>query len=73
MIAGQTLVVTGASGSLSASQVLAATRQRLPRTVLILAMHELPADTSVLGPDWTAIPLDQDQWALSREATVRSA
>lgn len=44
----------------TANQVLAAARQRLPRAVLILAMHELPADTSVLGPDWAALSLDQD-------------
>jgi len=42
----------------TASRVLAAARQCLPRAVLILAMHELPADTSVLGPDWAAMPLD---------------
>jgi ATP-binding cassette, subfamily C, bacterial CydC len=59
--------------AVTASQALAAARQRLPRAVLILAMHALPADTSVLGPDWTAMPLDQDQSALSRGATVRSA
>jgi ATP-binding cassette, subfamily C, bacterial CydC len=43
------------------NQVIAAARQRLPRAVLVLAMHELPADISVLGPDWTFVPLDQDQ------------
>ena len=42
----------------TASRVLAAARQCLPQAVLILAMHELPADTSVLGPDWAAMPLD---------------
>jgi ATP-binding cassette subfamily C protein CydC len=44
----------------TAGRVLTAVRQRLPQTVLILAMHELPADTSVLGPDWATRSLDQD-------------
>jgi energy-coupling factor transporter ATP-binding protein EcfA2 len=52
--------VTGLD-ALTASRVLATVRQRLPQAVLILAMHELPADTSVLGPGWTVIPLDHNQ------------
>ena len=46
--------------ALTGTRVLAAARLYRPRAVLILAMHELPADTGVLGPDWTAVPLDQD-------------
>ena len=42
----------------AAGHVLAATRRRLPRAVLVLAMHELPADADVLGPSWTAVSLD---------------
>ena len=37
---------------------LAAIRRRLPRAVLILAMHELPTRPDVLGPAWTRVPLD---------------
>ncbi len=42
----------------TADHVLAAVRRRLPRAVLVLAMHELPADVDVLGPAWTAVSLD---------------
>jgi ATP-binding cassette, subfamily C, bacterial CydC len=42
----------------TAGHVLAAVRRRLPRAVLVLALHELPADTGVLGPAWTAVSLD---------------
>jgi ATP-binding cassette, subfamily C, bacterial CydC len=40
------------------THVLAAIRRRLPRAALILALHQLPADTSALGPAWTVAPLD---------------
>jgi len=44
--------------SATATEVLAAIRPRLPRAVLILATHELPARPDVLGPAWTRVPLD---------------
>ena len=43
----------------TAVHVLDAVRRRLPRAVLVLAMHELPSDTDVLGPAWTVVSLDQ--------------
>jgi len=54
----------------TASRVLTAVRQLLPQTVLILAMHELPADTSVLGPDWATLSLDQDLPGLRAVAQI---
>jgi ATP-binding cassette, subfamily C, bacterial CydC len=42
----------------TASHVLTEIRRRLPRSVLVLAMHELPPDPTPLGPAWTTVPLD---------------
>jgi ATP-binding cassette subfamily C protein CydC len=42
----------------TATHVLTAIRHRLPRAVLILAMHELPANPNALGPAWSTVPLD---------------
>jgi len=42
----------------TATAVLRAVRHRLPHTVLVLAMHELPADPAVLGPNWSTLSLD---------------
>lgn len=39
----------------TATQVLHAVRRRLPQAVLVLAMHEPPADTRPLGPNWTTV------------------
>ncbi|MFI7067204.1 ATP-binding cassette domain-containing protein [Kribbella sp. NPDC050124] len=41
----------------TAGQVLHAVRRRLPQAVLILAMHHQPADTQLLGPNWTTVSL----------------
>ncbi len=41
----------------TATRVLAAIRHRLPQAVLIMAMHDLPADPDVLG-SWTELSLD---------------
>jgi ATP-binding cassette, subfamily C, bacterial CydC len=41
----------------TATRVLAAIRHRLPQAVLIMAMHDLPADPDVLG-FWTELSLD---------------
>ena len=46
---------TGLDGP-TATRVLAAIRQRLPQAVLILAMHDVPADPDVLG-SWTELSL----------------
>jgi ATP-binding cassette subfamily C protein CydC len=40
------------------THVLAAMRCRLPCAVLVLAMHELPADRSPLGGAWSEVSLD---------------
>jgi ATP-binding cassette subfamily C protein CydC len=40
------------------AHVLAAIRGRLPRAVLVLAMHEMPADPDALGSGWTTISLE---------------
>jgi ATP-binding cassette subfamily C protein CydC len=40
------------------SHVLAAIRDRLPHAVLLLAIHELPADVHHLGSPWSTISLD---------------
>jgi ATP-binding cassette, subfamily C, bacterial CydC len=40
------------------SHVLMAIRRRLPNAVLVLAMHELPADPGDLGSAWSAMSLD---------------
>jgi ATP-binding cassette subfamily C protein CydC len=40
------------------AHVLAAIRARLPHAVLVLAMHETPADPQVLGCGWTSVSLE---------------
>jgi ATP-binding cassette subfamily C protein CydC len=40
------------------AHVLAAIRRRLPHAVLVLAMHELPADPAALDPAWSTLSLD---------------
>jgi ATP-binding cassette, subfamily C, bacterial CydC len=40
------------------THVLKAIRRRLPHAVLILAMHELPADRGALGSAWSEVSLD---------------
>jgi ATP-binding cassette subfamily C protein CydC len=40
------------------AQVLMAVRRRLPHAVLVLAMHELPADPDALGAAWSTVSLD---------------
>jgi ATP-binding cassette subfamily C protein CydC len=40
------------------THVLTAIRRRLPHTVLVLAMHEPPADRDALGRAWSEVPLD---------------
>ncbi|MEN3356295.1 MAG: ATP-binding cassette, subfamily bacterial CydC [Mycobacteriales bacterium] len=42
----------------TATHVLQAIRRRLPRAVLVLAMHELPADPRSLAPNCTTVSLD---------------
>jgi ATP-binding cassette subfamily C protein CydC len=42
----------------TASDVLVAVRRRLPHAVLVLAMHELPANSAALGPAWSTVSLD---------------
>jgi ATP-binding cassette subfamily C protein CydC len=44
--------------SATAEHVLAVLRRRLPAAVLVLAMHEAPADPDVLGPGWSTVSLD---------------
>jgi hypothetical protein len=39
--------------------VLTAIRRRLPRSALVLAMHELPQDRGTLGPTWSTVSLAQ--------------
>jgi ATP-binding cassette subfamily C protein CydC len=41
----------------TAGYVLMAVRRRLPHAVLVLAMHELPADRGALGCAWSEVPL----------------
>ena len=36
-------------------QVLHAVRRRLPRVVLVVAMHEPPVDTQPIGPNWATV------------------
>jgi ATP-binding cassette subfamily C protein CydC len=43
----------------TAGQVLTAIRRRLPRSALVLAMHELPQDRGTLGPTWSTVSLAQ--------------
>jgi ATP-binding cassette, subfamily C, bacterial CydC len=40
------------------THVLTAVRDRLPHAVLVLAMHELPADPDALGSGWTTVSLE---------------
>jgi hypothetical protein len=40
------------------THVLMAIRRRVPLAVLVLAMHELPADPDVLGLAWSTLSLD---------------
>jgi ATP-binding cassette subfamily C protein CydC len=42
----------------AATHVLTAIRRRLPRAVLVLAMHELPANPNAQSPAWSTVPLD---------------
>ncbi len=42
----------------TANRVLAAIRDRLPNTALVLAIHELPQDRGILGPAWSSVSLD---------------
>ena len=39
----------------TARQMLRTVRRRLPQAILVLAMHQPPADTGPLGPDWTTV------------------
>ena len=43
----------------TAIHVLMAIRRRLPLAVLLLAMHELPANPDALGSAWSAVSLDR--------------
>jgi hypothetical protein len=40
-------------------------RRRLPLAVLVLAMHELPANPDALGPAWSTLSLDRRSLAPS--------
>ena len=42
----------------TATHVLTEIRRRLPLAVLVLAMHELPANPNALGSSWSAVPLE---------------
>jgi ATP-binding cassette subfamily C protein CydC len=44
--------------STTGNHVLAAVRRRLPDAVLLLAMHQPPADPDVLGTGWSTVSLD---------------
>jgi ATP-binding cassette subfamily C protein CydC len=50
---------TTALDDATADHVLAAIRQRLPRAVVVYAMHELPAQTQSLGPMFLPLSLDR--------------
>jgi cytochrome bd-type quinol oxidase subunit 1 len=55
------LLIDEPSTSLDTStgaHVLAAVRDRLPHAVLVLAMHEPPADPHALGSAWSTVSLD---------------
>ena len=55
------LLIDESTTSLDAStgtHVLMAIRRRVPLAVLVLAMHELPADPDVLGLAWSTLSLD---------------
>ena len=41
------------------THLLMAVRRRLPHAVLVLAMHELPADPDALGSAWSTVSLDE--------------
>ncbi|MFI8890416.1 ATP-binding cassette domain-containing protein [Streptomyces paradoxus] len=43
----------------TAARVLAAVRRRLPRAVLVLALHEVPADAESAGRAWSRTRLDR--------------
>ena len=43
----------------TANRVLAAVRRRLPRGVLVLAVHEVPAAAEASGAAWSTARLDQ--------------
>ena len=43
----------------TATYILTAIRRRLPLAVLVLAMHELPANPDALGPAWSIVSLHQ--------------
>jgi len=47
---------TGLDSS-TGTHVLMAIRRRLPHAVLVLAMHELPADRAAPGCAWSEVPL----------------
>jgi ATP-binding cassette subfamily C protein CydC len=44
--------------STTAADVLIAVRRWLPQAVVVLAMHELPANSAALGPAWSTVCLD---------------
>jgi ATP-binding cassette subfamily C protein CydC len=48
---------TGLDSS-TGTEVLKAIRRRLPHAVLVLAMHEVPADPDALGSAWCTVSLD---------------
>ncbi|MGI5430187.1 ATP-binding cassette domain-containing protein [Streptomyces sp. CA-179760] len=43
----------------TAARVLAAVRRRLPRAVLVLALHEVPAAVETWGWAWSRARLDR--------------
>ena len=47
------------------THVLMTIRRRLPLAVLVLAMHELPANPDALGPAWSTLSLDRRSLAPS--------
>jgi len=49
---------TAGLDSSTGTHVLMAIRRRLPHAVLVLAMHELPADPDALGCAWSTVSLD---------------
>jgi ATP-binding cassette subfamily C protein CydC len=42
----------------TAGHVLLAVRRRLPQAVLVVAMHQPPADTQPLGPHWATVSVE---------------
>jgi ATP-binding cassette subfamily C protein CydC len=57
---------------LTGTHVLMAIRRRLPLAVLVLAMHELPADPDALGSAWATVALDRRSLAPSYRRTDRT-